>query len=218
MNNQLRILIAEDHQTVREGIKLLIRAQEDMEVVGEAGDGEEAIKLAKQLDPDLLLMDVSMPGMNGLKATKELRKIRPDMRILTLTRHTDDGYLRQLIGAGSNGYVLKQSAPEQLINAIRAVAGGEAFLDPSLTQRVLGGYSGKTSALRGERTGDLSNREEEVLRMVALGYSNKEIAARLDVSVKTVEAHKANGMQKLGFSSRIEVVRFAVLQDWLSEE
>lgn len=217
MSELLKILIAEDHQTVREGIKLLVNAQPDMAVVGEAGDGEDAIKLANELHPDLILMDVSMPGMNGLRATKELRKINPTIRILTLTRHTDDGYLRQLIGAGSNGYVLKQSAPEQLINAIRTVASGESFLDPSLTQRVLGGYSAK-GALRGERTGDLSGREEEVLRMVALGYSNKEIAARLDLSVKTVEAHKANGMQKLGFSSRIDLVRFAVLQEWLNEE
>ncbi len=217
MSDHLKILVAEDHQTVREGIKLLIRGQPDMEVIGEAGDGEEAIELVKQLSPDLLLIDVSMPRMNGLRATKELRKVKPELRILTLTRHTDDGYLRQLIGAGSNGYVLKQSAPEQLINAIRTVARGESFLDPSLTQRVLGGYAGK-APLRGERSGELSNREEEVLRMVALGYSNKEIAARLDLSVKTVEAHKTNAMQKLGFTSRIDIVRFAVLQDWLKAE
>ena len=218
MSQVLRILIAEDHQTVREGIKLLVQAQPGMEVVGEAGDGEEAIRLAKELGPDLLLMDVSMPRMNGLKATQELRKILPDMRILTLTRHTDDGYLRQLVGAGANGYVLKQSAPEQLIIAIRTVAKGEAYLDPSLTQRVLGGYASRMSPLRGERKGDLSPREEEVMRMIARGYSNKEIAAHLDLSVKTIEAHKANGMEKLGFASRIEIVRFAVLQGWLSEE
>lgn len=217
MSEPIKILIAEDHQTVREGIKLLVRSQPDMEVIGEANDGEEAIKLARELGPDLLLMDVSMPGMNGLKATKKLRKTMSELRILILTRHTDDGYLRQLIGAGANGYVLKQSAPQQLISAIRTVASGEAYLDASLTQRVLGGYSGK-HPLKGERTGDLSSREEEVLKMVALGYSNKEVAARLDLSVKTVEAHKANAMQKLGFKSRIEVVRFAVLQDWLNEE
>ncbi|MEO5857631.1 MAG: response regulator transcription factor [Pyrinomonadaceae bacterium] len=218
MSEPIRILIAEDHKTVREGIKMLVQAQADMEVVGEAGDGEEAIKLTIELSPDLLLMDVSMPGMNGLKATKELRKIRPSIRILTLTRHTDDGYLRQLIGAGANGYVLKQSAPEQLITAIRSVASGEAFLDPSLTQRVLGGYSNRVPALRGEKQGELSAREEEVLKMIALGYSNKEVAGRLDLSVKTIEAHKANAMQKLGFSSRIDVVRYAVLQDWLDED
>lgn len=218
MNDAFRILIAEDHQTVREGIKLLVNAQPDMEVIGEAGDGEEAIRLAEELAPDLLLMDVSMPRMNGLKATKELRKLRPDLRILTLTRHTDDGYLRQLIGAGANGYVLKQSAPEQLINAIRSIAKGEAYLDPSLTQRVLGGYSNRLPALRGEKHGDLSPREEEVLRMIAVGYTNKEVALRLDLSVKTIEAHKANAMQKLGFTSRIDVVRYAVLQDWLNED
>lgn len=218
MSKTIRILIAEDHQTVREGIKLLVAAQPDMEVIGEAGDGEEAIELTKKLQPELLLMDVSMPRMNGLKATKKLRSIQPDLRILTLTRHTDDGYLRQLIAAGANGYVLKQSAPEQLITAIRLVAHGEAFLDPSLTQRVLGGYAGGMTPLRGERSGDLSSREEEVLKMIAQGYSNKEVAARLDLSVKTIEAHKANGMQKLGFASRIELVRFAVLQNWLSEE
>lgn len=218
MSKMIKILIAEDHQTVREGIKLLIAAQPDMEVIGEAGDGEEAIELAKRLSPDLIVMDVSMPRMNGLKATKQLRTMQLDLRILTLTRHTDDGYLRQLIAAGSNGYVLKQSAPEQLITAIRTIAEGEAFLDPSLTQRVLGGYASRAQPLRGERKGDLSTREEEVLRMIAQGYSNKEVAARLDLSVKTVEAHKANGMQKLGFSSRIELVRFAVLQNWLAED
>lgn len=218
MSESIRILIAEDHKTVREGIKLLVRAQPDMEVVGEAGDGDEAIELVAKLDPDLLLMDVSMPGTNGLKATERLRKSRKELRILMLTRHSDDGYLRQLIAAGANGYVLKQSAPEQLITAIRAVAGGDAFLDPSLAQRVMGNYAGNASPLRGEKSGDLSTREEEVLRMVAQGYSNKEIAGRLDLSVKTIEAHKSNAMQKLGFSSRIEVVRFAVLQDWLSAD
>lgn len=218
MSQVIRILIAEDHQTVREGIKMLIAAQPDMEVIGEAGDGEEAFELAKRLLPDVLVMDVSMPRMNGLKATQRIRTMQMELRILTLTRHTDDGYLRQLIAAGSNGYVLKQSAPEQLITAIRTVAGGEAFVDPSLMQRVLGSYASRSLPLRGERKGDLSTREEEVLRMIAQGYSNKEVAARLDLSVKTVEAHKANGMQKLGFSSRIELVRFAVLQNWLSED
>jgi len=217
MANKLRILIAEDHKTVREGIKLLVDAQPDMEVVGEAGDGEAVIKEALRILPDLVLMDISMPVMNGLKATKRLRSLCPTLKILTLTRHTDDGYLQQLIGAGANGYVLKQSAPSELITAIRAIGGGNSYLDPSLTQKVMGGYLSRASSMRGENKGALSDRESEVLRLISFGYSNKEIAARLDLSVKTIEAHKSNGMRKLGISSRIDIVRYAILQNWLQD-
>lgn len=218
MSDKIRIIVAEDHLTVREGIKLLLKAQPDMEVIGEAGDGEAAIALASELLPDMVIMDVSMPVMNGLKATKKLRAMYPTLKILTLTRHTDDGYLRQLIGAGANGYVLKQSAPDELINAIRAVGSGKSFLDPSLTQKVMGGYAGAADTLRGENRGNLSTRELEVLRLISLGYSNKEIAARLDLSVKTIEAHKANAMSKLGISSRIDIVKYAILQNWLQDD
>lgn len=217
MTEKLRILIAEDHQTVREGIKLLVGTQPDMEVIGEAGDGEQVIKLAAELNPDLVLMDISMPMMNGLKATKRLRSQWPKLKILTLTRHSDDGYLRQLITAGANGYVLKQSAPTELINALRTVAAGNSYLDPSLTQKVMGGYASKTESLRGENRGELSERESEVLKLIAFGYSNKEIAVRLDLSVKTIEAHKANAMRKLGVSSRIDIVKYAILQNWLQD-
>jgi two-component system, NarL family, response regulator NreC len=217
MSEKLRILLAEDHQTVREGVKLLVNAQPDMEVVGEAGDGEEAIKEAERLNPDIIVMDVSMPSLNGLKATKRLRRQMPDIKILTLTRHTDDGYLQQLIGAGANGYVLKQSAPTELINAIRTVAAGNSYLDPSLTRKVMGGYVNRSASLRGENKGDLTDRESEVLKLISFGYSNKEIAARLDLSVKTIEAHKSNAMRKLGISSRIDIVRYAILQDWLQD-
>ena len=218
MSDRIRIIVAEDHLTVREGIKLLLKAQPDMEVIGEAGDGEAAIALTTELQPDMVIMDVSMPVMNGLKATKKLRSLYPALKILTLTRHTDDGYLRQLIGAGANGYVLKQSAPDELINAIRAVGSGKSFLDPSLTQKVMGGYAGTSDTLRGENRGNLSTRELEVLRLISLGYSNKEIAARLDLSVKTIEAHKANAMSKLGISSRIDIVKYAILQNWLQDD
>ena len=218
MDKKLRIVLAEDHQTVREGIKLLVDAQPDMEVIGEAGDGEAAVALAAKLDPDIVLMDISMPVLNGLKATKKLRALKPHVKILTLTRHTDDGYLRQLISAGANGYVLKQSAPAELINAIRSVGEGNSFLDPSLTQKVMGGYVSKVESLRGEGgRGDVSTRESEVLRLIALGYSNKEIATRLDLSVKTIEAHKANAMRKLGISGRIDIVRYAILQGWMQD-
>ena len=215
--DKLRILLAEDHQTVREGIKLLVNAQPDMEVICEVGDGEQAIKEATRLKPDLLVMDISMPTMNGLKATKKLRELLPDIKILTLTRHTDDGYLKQLIGAGANGYVLKQSAPTDLLQAIRTVSAGNAYLDPSLTRKVMGGYVSRAESVRGETKGDLTDREEEVLRLISFGYSNKEIGSRLDVSVKTVEAHKANAMRKLGISSRIDIVRYAILQNWLQD-
>ena len=214
---KLKILLAEDHQTVREGIKLLVNAQPDMEVICEVGDGEQAIKEASRLKPDLLVMDISMPTMNGLKATKKLRELLPEIKILTLTRHTDDGYLKQLIGAGANGYVLKQSAPTDLLQAIRTVAAGNAYLDPSLTRKVMGGYVSRAESVRGETKGDLTDREEEVLRLISFGYSNKEIGTRLEVSVKTVEAHKANAMRKLGISSRIDIVRYAILQNWLQD-
>lgn len=218
MSEKLRVLIAEDHKTVREGIKLLVNGQTDMEVVGEAGDGESAIKLFEELDPDIIVMDISMPVLNGLKATKRLRSKFPRSKILTLTRHTDDGYLRQLIAAGASGYVLKQSAPAELINAIRSIGSGNSFLDPSLTQKVLGGYASKAESLRGENHGDLSSRESEVLKLIAFGYSNKEIATRLDLSVKTIEAHKANAMRKLGIASRIDIVKYAILQNWLQDD
>ena len=217
MSEKLRILIAEDHQTVREGIKLLVNAQPDMEVVGEAGDGELAIKEAERLKPDIILMDISMPNLNGLKATKKLRRLIPDIKILTLTRHTDDGYLQQLLGAGANGYVLKQSAPTELITAIRTVASGNGYLDPSLTRKVMGGYVNRSESLRGENKGELTDRENEVLRLISFGYSNKEIGVQLDLSVKTIEAHKSNAMRKLGISSRIDIVRYAILRDWLQD-
>ena len=217
MSEKLRILLAEDHQTVREGVKLLVNAQPDMEVVGEAGDGEIAITEAERLAPDVIVMDVSMPNLNGLKATKRLRRQMPGIKILTLTRHTDDGYLQQLIGAGANGYVLKQSAPTELINAIRTVAAGNDYLDPSLTRKVMGGYVNRAASLRGENKGELTDREREVLKLISFGYSNKEIGERLDLSVKTIEAHKANAMRKLGIASRIDIVRYAILQDWLQD-
>lgn len=214
--NSIRILIAEDHQTVREGIKLLVNTQPDMEIVGEADDGHRAIELAGELDPDVIVMDISMPGLNGLKATKILRSKSPDLRIVTLTRHTDDGYLRQLISAGANGYVLKQSAPTELLKAIRVVAGGDSFIDPSLTERLMDSFSGRADTIREGVHGELTRREEEVIKLMALGYSNKEVAARLDLSVKTVESHRANAMRKLGMSSRIDIVQYAIVQGWLS--
>ncbi len=217
MTDKIRILLAEDHQIVREGVKLLVNAQPDMEVVGEADNGLAVIELCGELKPDLVLMDISMPELNGFKATKKLKETCPEVKILALTRHTDDGYIQQVIKAGANGYVLKQSAPSELINAIRAVAFGKSYLDPTLTQNVVNSFAGAARALRGMGTNTLSDREVEILRLIAWGYSNKEIAARLDLSVKTIEAHKANAMKKLNMNNRIDIVRFALLQGWLQD-
>lgn len=214
---KLRIMLAEDHETVREGLKLLINAQDDMEVIGEADDGLQAVARARALLPDVLVMDISMPGLNGLKATEKLKEVCPQVKVLTLSRHTDDGYVQELLRAGASGYVLKQSASGELIHAIRAVAAGGKYLDPKLAARVMETYSRRVGALRGELRGSLSDRESEVLRHIALGYSNKEIAARLSLSVKTIEVHKANAMRKLNITSRIDLVRYAMFQGWLED-
>jgi DNA-binding NarL/FixJ family response regulator len=214
---KLRILLADDHETVRAGLKLIVNAQADMEVVGEARDGRAAVARAQELLPDIVVMDVSMPHLNGLKATERLQAVCPQVKVLTLTRHTDDGYLQQILRAGASGYVLKQSPPAELLHAIRAVAGGGKYLDPAVAGKVLGGYARRSASLRGDAQGSLSDREAEVLRLIAWGHSNKEIAARMDISVKTVEAHKANSMRKLGMQSRIDIVRFALLQGWLQD-
>lgn len=214
--NSIRVIVAEDHATVREGLKLIINAQSDMEVVADAEDGRTAIELAQKLRPDVALMDISMPRLNGLKATEKLKECCPQVHVLALTRHKDDGYLQQVLKAGASGYVLKQSPPAELLHAIRAVAKGGKYLDPALAGKVMGHYSGRSSQISFGGA-DVSDREIEVLRLVAWGYSNKEIAARLDLSVKTIEVHKANAMKKLGMASRIDIVRYAVLQGWLQD-
>jgi two-component system response regulator NreC len=213
--NKLRVFLADDHGVLREGLRMLVNAQADMECVGEAADGRAAVEGVSELLPDVAVLDVSMPQLNGLQATERIRRSYPQAKILTLTRHTDDGYLQQLLKAGVNGYVLKQSASSVLLAAIRAVASGQTFLDPAITEKVIGSYVAKSAAKGIAPQNEPSEREREVLRLISWGYSNKEIAARLDLSVKTVEVHKANAMRKLGMASRIDIVRYAILQGWL---
>jgi two-component system response regulator NreC len=215
---KLRILLADDHATVREGVKMIINAQSDMEVVAEAADGRTAVSQTQAVKPDVVVMDVSMPRGNGLRATETLKESCPEVRVLALTRHQDDGYLQQLLRAGAAGYVLKQSRPVELLQAIRAIGAGGSYLDPAVAGKVIGDYGRRRQpppSVAGVAT--LSSREEEVLRLIAWGYSNKEIATRLDLSVKTVETHKANAMHKLQMRSRIDIVRFALLQGWLED-
>ena len=216
--NKLRIIIAEDHETVRDGLKLIVESQDDMEVVGEAGDGRKAIELAQELKPDIVLMDVSMPVLNGLTASAKLTRVMPEIKILTLTRHTDEAYLQELLQAGVSGYVLKQSTSAELVRAIRAVAKGDKYLDPAITGKVFDNYTESRGKLRGEIRGiKLTGRESETLRLVALGYSNKEIAEQFDLSVKTIESHKANAQKKLDINSRKEIISYAILQGWMQE-
>ena len=214
MGTRLRILVADDHATVRQGLKLLIESQSDMTVVGEAADGNRVLEQADALKPDIVVMDISMPGMNGLVATRRLKRVQPDTAIVALTRHEDDKYLEELLRAGASGYVLKQSAPAEFLQAIRAVAAGGVYLDPAMSSRIADGLLDRDRAA-GRAPGPISDRESAVLRLIAIGYSNKEVATQLEISVKTVEVHKANAMRKLGLTGRVDVVRYAVLQGWM---
>ena len=210
----IRLVIADDHATIRDALKLLLGSQPDLQVVGEATDGEEALEAAVALRPDVLLMDISMPGMNGLQATAAVKSRVPSVNILTLTRHAEESYLGELLRAGASGYALKQSSSTELINAIRTVASGRPYLDPELNGGLLGLFvQGRTL----KKPPDLTPRETEVLKMTAWGYTNKEIASRLGLSVKTVEVHKTNGMRKVGMNSRLQLVRFALLRGWFKD-
>jgi DNA-binding NarL/FixJ family response regulator len=215
MSSPLRILVVDDHATVRQGLKLLIDSQPDMGVVGEAADGNGVLQQAEALKPDIIVMDISMRGMNGLVATRTLKRVRPDVAIVALTRHDDDTYLEELLRAGASGYVLKQSPPLEFLQAIRAVAAGGVYLDPAMTSRVADGLLARNAQTSRQPRATISKRESEVLRLIAIGHSNKETAAQLDISVKTVEVHKTNAMRKLGLTGRVDVVRYAVLQGWL---
>jgi DNA-binding NarL/FixJ family response regulator len=216
MGAHLRILLADDHVTVRHGLKLLIDSEPDMKVVSEASDGAAAVQAALELKPDVVVMDISMPGINGLIATRQIKKAEPATAIVTLTRHSDDAYLEELLRAGVAGYVLKKSAPAELLHAIRAAAAGGQYLDSTLTPRVTAAFLAGESRKATRSRAVLTDRESGVLRLIASGYSNKEIAVQMALSVKTVEAHKANAMRKLGLNGRIDIVKYAVLQGWLT--
>jgi two-component system response regulator NreC len=203
------VMLADDHAMLRAGLKALINAEPDMHVVGEAGNGEEAVRLAEQLRPDVVVMDISMPVMDGLAATAEIAQKLPETRVLVLTMHAEEQYLLKVLEAGGSGYVLKRSADTELMEAIRTVRRGEAFLYPSATRLLLQAYQ------KGDRPqipagGKLSEREEEVLRLTAEGYSNTEIGGQLYLSPKTVDTYRQRIMEKLGLHHRAELVRYAL--------
>lgn len=217
MPERIRILLADDHETVREGLKAILSAEPDFDVVAEVDSGTAAIAQVEALNPAIVVMDVSMPGMNGLAATQAIVQSHPGSRVVVLTRHSERAYLLQLLRVGASGYVLKQSRSTSLISAIRAVARGNTYVDPAATNALIGDIP-RPQTFSIKQLGSMTSREEEVLRRVAWGFSNKEIAADLDVSVKTIETHKTNVMQKLALRNRSDVIRFALALGWLRSE
>jgi DNA-binding NarL/FixJ family response regulator len=214
--SDLRIVLADDHEVVRAGLKALVDACAGMTVVGEAANGTDAIARAIELKPDVLVMDLSMPVMDGAAATERIRSECPDVKVIALTAHEDRAHLTRLLQAGAAGYVLKRGAADELVRAIRTVAGGATYVDPILAGSLLrSARPFQTDAAAA--AAPLSDREEEVLRRIAWGESNKEIAGRLEISTKTVETYKARIADKLGLRSRTEMVRYAVRRGWLSD-
>lgn len=208
---KIRVLIADDHTIVREGIRMILSAQPDIEVVGEAANGQEAIDLTRKLRPDVVVMDISMPGVSGINATKAIKAEMPEVNVLALTMHEDETYVFQLLKAGASGYVLKRGAASDLVNAVRAASKGEAFLYPSVAKAVVQDYLQRVEAgEERERWDGLTQREREILKLIAEGYTNREIAQKLYISVKTVQTHRAHILEKLGLHDRTELVRYAI--------
>ncbi|MEK3913544.1 response regulator transcription factor [Paenibacillus sp. FSL H7-0331] len=215
----IKLCIVDDHAVVRSGLMMLLNAKEDMQVIGEASEGNEAIELSLRLRPDVVLMDLSMPhGKDGLTAAKELKQVLPETAILILTMHDDDEYLFRAIHAGASGYILKTAPHDELLTAIRSVAAGNAYLYPTATKRLMIEYVDRLRDGEGSSMETLSDRETEVVSLVAKGYSNKEVAEQLVISVKTVESHKANVMEKLGLKTRPELVKYAMKKGLLNFE
>lgn len=216
MTEPIRILLADDHALLRAGMRALLDAEPDMVVVGEAGDGFECVDLAREIEPDVVILDINMPRCNGLEALGELREQAPNSRVLVLTMHDDAGYLRRVLAGGGVGYVLKQAASDELLSAIRAVKEGGTYLHPEHTRLLLEATPSKSKSQQEPRHPSesryalLSEREAQVFELLALGYRNGEIAEQLDLSVKTVETYKARLMQKLGLRSRAGLVRYAL--------
>ena len=217
---KISILIVDDHAVLRTGLKLLLNSQDDMEIIGETGNGKEAVKMTADLKPRVVLLDLSLEDINGLDILTELKNISPNIKVLVLTMHDDEGYLHTVLESGGDGYILKKAADIELLTAIRAVNRNEIFLDPSLTKAVLKSlYNGYRKEQNDSDTKELlSTRENEVLKLVALGYTNKQIADKLVVSIKTVESHKSRIREKLNMHYRSDLVKYAINKGLLSKE
>jgi DNA-binding NarL/FixJ family response regulator len=216
VTEKIRIVLADDHPIVLDGLRNLIRAEPDFALVGEAASGLGALKIIREQRPDVAVFDISMPELNGIVLSRRLAGEMPALRLLILTLHEDRAYLNQALEAGVRGYVLKRSAVENLVQAIRAVLVGGLYIDPAIVGRVFESKQiNKRLAARKGVAPALTDREADVLKMAALGFTNKEIASRLDVGVKSIETYKARGLEKLGLKTRAELVRYASGQGWL---
>ncbi|MDO8691489.1 MAG: response regulator transcription factor [Dehalococcoidia bacterium] len=215
MAKRMRVLIVDDHAIIRDGLRAILEAQPDIEVVGEAMEGGEALEKADKLRPDVVIMDLTMPGMGGLEATRQLKLLHPDVRVMALTMHESDDYFFQVLQAGADGYFVKGGSSTELLSALRTVSQGEVFLYPSMATRLLKDYLKPARAGR-ERYEGLTDREVEILKLVAEGRSNQEIGDLLVVSVSTVQTHRAHVMAKLGLHSRTELVKYAIRQGIIS--
>lgn len=208
MTEQIKVLIVDDHTIVRSGVRLLLEAESDIQVVGEALNGREALELAEELRPDVVLMDITMPEMDGLEATRQLKMRFPEINVLVLTMHRSDDYFFEMLKLGASGYILKGAKTSELIDAVRIVKRGDVFLYPSMTQKLVQGYLQLADWER-ESELSLSPREKEIFHLLAEGYSNKEIAQKLVISTSTVHSHRANLMEKLGLGNRHELIQYA---------
>lgn len=218
---KIQLLVVDDHAVFRSGLKMLLNAQPDMEVIAEAATGEEALKKIQEMSPHVALMDITMPGIGGLEAIERIRVESPSVKVLVLTMHDDEGYLRQVLRVGGSGYVLKKAADIELLAAIRAAHKGDIFLHPAHAKAVVEEFISERPSRQAAGTreyGGLTQREQEVLKLVALGYTNQQIADKLFVSVKTVEAHRAHIMDKLNLRSRVELVRYALRKGILKKD
>jgi DNA-binding NarL/FixJ family response regulator len=208
---KIRVLLTDDHTLFRQAMRKLIASEADMDVVGEAGNAADAVTRASELRPDVVLMDIGMPGLSSFEATRQIRKQRPETRVIFLSMYDDEDYLAESVEVGSNGYILKESPAEQLLIAIREVHGGGSYLSPKLISRLVDDFRTQNqSPMRQPRWGTLTQREREILKLLAEGRSVKEIAASFDLSVKTVEAHKFNLMRKLDIHNKAQLVQYAI--------
>jgi DNA-binding NarL/FixJ family response regulator len=208
---KIKVLLTDDHALFRQGIRTLLTAESDMEVVGESANGLDAVALAQQVRPDVVLMDIGMPGMSSFEATRQIRKDRPDTKVIFLSMYDDDDYLAECVDMGANGYILKDSPAEQLLTAVREVSRGGSFLSPRLLTRLVDDFRMQgRGPTRQPRFGTLTKREREILKMLAEGKSVKEIAGSFELSVKTVEAHKFNLMRKLDIHNKAQLVQYAI--------